>query len=267
MLTVEERQSVLFVTLDRPDVRNAFHPELIKKLTEVFISADKRKHLRAVVLRGSGKVFCAGADLTWMKEMAKYSQKENLADSENLFEMFESIRTCSVPVITLVHGAAFGGALGLIAASDYVIADTRTQLCFSEVKIGLLPAVISAFIMRKVSQGSIGHLMMSGQVFYPSAVAGTLVHQIIDLQGTDPMQGLEAAAAGILLSLHESAPESVRETKKLLNSLQELDWKKTKKKVCETIAERRVSKEGQEGLASFFAKQKPSWVPEAGKSS
>ncbi len=264
MLKVQEENSICTITLQRSEVRNAFNPELIEKLTQTFSSFQSQKTVRAVVLRGEGKVFCAGADLSWMKDMAKYSQSENKRDSEKLFEMFESIRTCPVPVITLVQGAAFGGALGLIAASDYVVADSKSQFCFSEVKIGLLPAVISAFILRKVPLSQIAPFMMSGQVFSPLDVLGSLVHELVDTSSLESevavMNRLELAAQPFVDSLLQAGPEAVRETKKLIHNLNTNDWAQTKQIVCQSIAERRVSAEGQEGLSSFFEKRKAHWV-------
>ncbi|MGZ3744919.1 MAG: enoyl-CoA hydratase-related protein, partial [Pseudobdellovibrionaceae bacterium] len=145
---VKEAAQVAYIKLNRPDIRNAFDPSMIADITQAFFDLDKRRDLRAIVLQGEGKVFCAGADLKWMKEMVKYSLEQNKEDSLQLFAMFEAIATCSLPVLGLVQGAAFGGALGLVACCDYVIADPRAQFCFSEVKLGIVPAVISAFVHR-----------------------------------------------------------------------------------------------------------------------
>lgn len=260
MLKISESNSILSVTMSREEVRNAFNPELIQKITEAFLSVRTKSHLRAVIFRGEGKVFCAGADLSWMKSMAQFSAAENYADSEKLFEMFEAIRICPVPVVTLVQGAAFGGALGLIAASDYVVAEAQTQLCFSEVKIGLLPAVISAFILKKAPMSQVGHWMMSGQVFGPQEFLGTLIHQVV-AASTDSMAiALERAASPILSSLLQAGPEAIRATKALLLEMNTQDWSLTKSQVCKAIADRRVSPEGQEGLTSFFEKRKAHWV-------
>lgn len=254
MLKITEEKSTAFVSLDRPDVRNAFHPDLIKKLTEEFRALGQRNDLRAIVLSGEGKIFCAGADLNWMKAMVGYSFEQNTADSEKLFEMFEVIRNCPVPVIGLVHGAAFGGALGLIAACDYVIAESQTQMCFSEVKIGIVPAVISPFVLKKCSLGAISHLMMSGQAFSAKvAYEAGLVHEVV------PETHLAETLSRVVKLFSEAGPEAVRETKKLIHKVADLSWDQVKVETCRVIAERRISSEGQEGLQSFLQKRTPNW--------
>lgn len=254
MLKITEEKNVAFVSLDRPDVRNAFHPDLIKKLTTEFQALSNRNDLRAIVLSGEGKVFCAGADLNWMKSMVNFSFEQNRADSEKLFEMFEAIWNCPMPVIGLVHGAAFGGALGLIAACDYVIAEQNTQLCFSEVKIGIAPAVISNFILKKCSLGKIGHYMLSGQVFTAQqAYEAGLVQKVA------PESHLAEALAHAVKNFQDAGPEAVRETKKLLRSVTDLSWSEAKAETARVISERRTSTEGQEGLKSFLEKRSPNW--------
>lgn len=254
MIKVEEKNLVATVWLDRPDVRNAFHPEMIQKITETFQKLSGREDLKAIVLRGEGKSFCAGADLGWMQEMVKYSLDENQKDSLKLFAMFDSIYHCRVPVIGVVHGAAFGGALGLIAACDYVLAEETTQLCFSEVKLGIAPAVISAFVLKKVSLGVVGPLMLTGQVFTPKDVSGSgLIHQAV------PAGKLGEALQSVLTMFSEVGPEAVRETKKLIQNLNHPSWDEAKSLTTQVIAERRVSREGQEGLKSFLEKRTPAW--------
>lgn len=254
MLKIAEQNQIAHVRLDRPDVRNAFHPEMIEKLTETFERFAKRSDLRAIVLSGEGKAFCAGADLNWMKSMVNYTLQQNQEDSQKLFQMFESIWNCPVPVIGMVHGAAFGGAVGLMAVCDYVIAEESTQLCFSEVKLGLVPAVISAFILKKCTQGSVSHLMISGKVFSPREVlAAGLVHEI--LPSGEMAEGLKKALA----NFEAAGPEAVQETKKLIRKLSHLNWTDSRNETCRVISERRVSAEGQEGLKSFLEKRSPKW--------
>jgi methylglutaconyl-CoA hydratase len=254
MLKITEEKNIALVSLNRPALRNAFDPTLIQKLTETFQHLAQRTDLRAIVLSGEGKVFCAGADLNWMKNMVNFSLQQNEQDSQKLFEMFESIWNCPMPVIGLVHGAAFGGALGLMAACDYVIAEEKTQMCFSEVRIGIAPAVIAGFIFRKASPGQLSHLMISGKIFNPKEALGSgLVQEIV-------VEAHLAEALGKAIRLfQDAAPEAVRETKKLLRKLPNLNWQETKKATCSLIAERRVSAEGQEGLKSFLEKRDPNW--------
>jgi len=254
LVELKEKEQIAYVTLRRPDMRNAFDPVMIAEITKIFVMLETRKDLRAVVLQGEGKVFCAGADLQWMKEMVNYTLEQNQVDSLNLHAMFEAIMNCTLPVIGLVQGAAFGGALGLVAACDYVIADPVTQFCFSEVKLGIAPAVISSFVLRKSQAGKVRHWMLSGSVFssLQAADAG-LVHEVA--ASTDFASKLDI----VLKNYHECGPEAVRETKRLLNELTSLDWQGQRARTTRLIAERRVSAEGQEGLKSFLEKRSPSW--------
>lgn len=254
LLTVQEQDQVLHLRLNRPDVRNAFNPEMIEELTKLFLALEKRRDLRAVALAGEGKAFCAGADLSWMKAMVNYSFEENRLDSQKLFAMFEAMALCPIPLLGLAHGSAFGGALGLLACCDFVIAEESTQFCFSEVKLGLAPAVISAFVLRKAGAGAVRPWMLSGQVFGAEEARRLgLVHEIVP--NSEGSQSLLAA----LSSWIEAGPEAVRETKKLLNDLPHLDWAAQKDRTTRVISERRVSSEGQEGLKSFLEKRAPAW--------
>lgn len=261
-LIVTELDRVVYVKLHRPDVRNAFNPEMISEITQLFQQVAQRKDLLAVTLQGEGKAFCAGADLTWMKEMVKYSYDQNLQDSEKLYEMFQSIESCPIPVIGIVHGAVFGGALGLVACCDYVIAETKTQFCFSEVKLGLVPAVISSFILRKVTRGIVHPFMISGQIFTASrALQMGLAHDMFDLNSEqDRAHQMNHELSKILHLFKANGAEAVRATKKLISSVMELEMKDQKSESTRVIAERRVSKEGQEGLKAFLEKRPPSWV-------
>jgi methylglutaconyl-CoA hydratase len=253
-LKVIEDRHVLKITLSRPDVRNAFSPEMIHEITEVFVQASKREDLRAVYLHGDGKVFCAGADLNYMKDMAQFSFEKNQADAHKLHEMFEAVYACTFPVVTHVHGAAFGGALGLIAASDIVIGEEKTQYCFSEVKLGLAPAVISDFVLRKTGLGQVAPWMLTGQVFSTAdAVRMGLVHFSADLVGSADL------AEKTLQSFREAGPVAVCETKKLIHKLPQLSRTEAKAATSELIAHLRVSDEGQEGLKAFLQKRKAGW--------
>jgi methylglutaconyl-CoA hydratase len=244
LLKISEEKQILTVSLDRADARNAFNAQMISELTKIFKKISQRKDLRAIVLRGEGKVFCAGADLDYMKSMAKFSLAQNKADSVKLFDMFAAIESCPVPVVGFIHGAAFGGALGLMAVCDFVVIEANTQMCFSEVKLGLVPAVISPFILKKCVPGVMRPLMMTGKVFFPHEILQSgLIHQV------GGAQDLELVLSQFL----SAGPEALIATKKLTRSLA------SKAAATKVIAERRVSKEGQEGLKSFFEKRKPSW--------
>ncbi|HWU42408.1 MAG TPA: enoyl-CoA hydratase-related protein [Bdellovibrio sp.] len=253
-VTMTEMDQVAYVKLNRPDVRNAFNPEMIAELTNTFYDLSKRKDLRVVVLQGEGKSFCAGADLNWMKEMVNFSFVENQTDSSRLFVMFEAIMKCSLPVVAMVHGAAFGGALGLVAACDEVIAEEGTQFCFSEVKLGIAPAVISAFVARRSVPGKVRPLMISGVVFnsHIAQQAGLVTEVVAVGEGHTAIQK-------VIQNYKQCGPEAVRETKRLLNDIPTMTWEQKRDRTTHLIAELRASDEGQEGLKSFLEKRDPSW--------
>ncbi len=254
MLKIHEEKNIAFISLNRPEVKNAFNPELIQLLTKSFQQFSLRKDLRALVLTGEGNVFCAGADLNWMQNMIQYSLDQNKKDSAELFEMFQAIESCSLPVIGVVQGAAFGGALGLLAACDYVLAEEKTQMCFSEVKIGLAPAVISAFVLKKCVLGVMTPLMISGKVFSPQEVLGSgLVHEVTQ------SGNIAASLAKIVRHFEEASPEAVRETKRLIKNLDLQNSSLVKEQTTQLIARLRISDQGQEGLKSFLEKRSPSW--------
>lgn len=254
LVHVSEQNQIAHVRMNRPDVRNAFNPDMIEELTKIFSSFEKRKDVRLITFVGEGKVFSAGADLSWMKAMVNYSFEQNREDSLRLFAMFEAIARCPVPVLGLAHGAAIGGALGLIACCDYVLAESGTQFSFSEVKLGIAPAVISSFVMRKAQPGLIRPLMISGQMFDEKVAHRCgLVHNVV------PAGEGRAELEKIALKWLEAGPEAARETKKLLNDIENLDWSQQRERTTRLIAERRVSTEGQEGLKSFLEKRAPAW--------
>lgn len=253
-VVVSELNHVAYIKLHRPEMRNAFNPEMIAEITQVFSGLNQRADLRAVALSGEGKAFCAGADLNWMKEMVEYSFEQNQEDSLKLFAMFDAIANCVHPVVGLVHGAVFGGALGLMACCDYVVAEAGTQFCFSEVKLGIAPAVISAFVMKKAVAGKVRPFMLSGVVFTPEQAEDmALVNEVVAVG-----EG-HLAQQRMLHHFLICGPEAVRETKKLLNVLPSLNWEAQKMATSKLIAERRASAEGQEGLKSFLEKRDASW--------
>jgi len=242
--------SIKIVELNRSEIKNAFNPEMITELTDVFKKLSVDKSTRLVVLKGSGTAFCAGADLNWMKSMAQFTFEQNIQDSEKLWDMFEAIAFCEKPVVGVVHGAAFGGALGLIACCDHVIADEKTKYSFSEVKLGLSPAVISAFILRKCADAFVRPLMLNAEVFTSEKAKSIgLVHHVVTAH---------EEAMNLVRQYSELGIEAIAETKKLLNSIELAkngdSWQKQKKLTTLVISERRVSSEGQSRLKSFLSK-------------
>ncbi len=241
------------VTLNRPDVRNAFNDSMIAEMTQLFKELQGNQQIRAVFLSGAGESFCAGGDLGWMQSMVGYTERENFKDSELLFEMYEALQKIPVPVVTLVHGHAMGGALGLIAASDIVFVVDGTQLCFSEVRLGLAPAVISAFVKDKILARDMARYFLTAEVFGPEqAFQMGLIHEF------GSAKEMQALSEKTLKKILGNGPVAVRETKKLISDLTFVD--DVKKTTSELIAQLRVSSEGQEGLKAFFEKRKPNWM-------
>lgn len=245
----------LHIKLNRPNVHNAFNPEMIQELTGIFSDQKDLAQYKALVLRGEGESFCAGGDINWMKSMAQYSIAENLKDAEELFNMFDSIKNCPVPIIGLVHGNVFGGGLGLVATCDIVYAEENTKFCFSEAKLGLVPAVITPFVREKVSSQFMRDVMLSAEVFsVHKALELGLIHRFGD-QKTMYDEILKK-----IEGISKCGPEAIRATKQMLNDLEGMSWSQSKTYFTKLISHRRVSPEGQEGLKAFLEKRKPNWV-------
>ncbi len=236
--------TILHVTLSRPERRNALNSELIKELTQIFESTTAT----AVVLRGEGQTFCAGADLDDMKNSKDQSYGDNLSEAQKLFGLFESIRNCKAVVVSFVHGAIFGGGLGLIAASDMALASPDTTFCFSEVRLGIAPAVISSFVLQKMNPGFARAMMISGRSFD--------AHQALQ-SGLVQAIGDEVWLEDTLIQIKKNSPSAMNKTKTLCNHI--LPVESFKKLTTELIAELRTSDEGQEGFNAFFEKRKPQW--------
>lgn len=255
-IKIQLGESVAWVNLDRPEVRNALNPEMIHELTEAFEWLGGRDDIRVIVLKGNGKSFCAGADLAYMKAMAGFSYEENLADAEKLSKLFQTIWFCNKAVITVVHGACIGGANGIVAASDIVIAESKTKFAFSEVRLGITPATISPFVLRKTGMAGAKELMLTGRMFYPEeAQQYHLVNCVVDEERL-----VEMERQYIEHFMHTS-PDAVAECKNLLRMVDGFDnpYNPVFEATSELIAHQRVSDAGQEGMAAFFEKRKPNW--------
>lgn len=246
---------ILYIVLNRPDVHNAFNTMMIEELATAFRLDACAPGLRAVVLTANGKSFCAGADLHYMKSMAKFSHGENVRDAEGLYEMFDSGRNIPVPVIGKVFGHVMGGGLGLTAICDMVAGHKDTQFAFSEARLGLVPSVISSFILEKVPFGMANELMLTAETFSAARAREIgLLHFVGELEEVDDYL---QSKIDIFLSC---GPEAVRETKKLLKYVNgNRDRLDIQNRTTTVIAERRGSAEAQEGLSAFFEKKKPSW--------
>jgi methylglutaconyl-CoA hydratase len=254
-LLVDESDGALFVTLDRPEVHNAFNDELIAEAIALFTNLPSKTTARAVVLRSGGVNFCAGADLNWMARMVGYTRDENIRDSSNLAKMFAVMDECPLPIIGRIQGAAVGGGVGLVAVCDIVIASRDAKFGLSEVKLGIMPAVISPYVIAKIGRSHARALFLTGERFDAErALRIGLVHRLVD-----DVQALDGAVADILAQLESSGPEAVRECKKLIAHVASHDLADAIPYTIEAIARRRVSEEGQAGMKAFLEKKKPPW--------
>ena len=256
-LRLERSGPVARVTLARPEVRNAFDAELIGALTEAFASlADEPADaLRAVVLAGDGSVFCAGADVAWLRAAAKMDLDANEADAGRLATMLEAIDTCPVPVVTRVQGAALGGGMGLCAVSDIVIATADATFGFTETRLGILPAVIGPYALAKIGESHARALFLPGTRFDGShAQVIGLVHEVVPNEAA-----LNRRVDEVLDEILAAGPSAVRESKALIRRLRGQPSAQARALTVAAIARQRTSPEGQEGLAAFLDKRDPSW--------
>lgn len=258
-LTVARRGAVTTVTLDRAEFHNAFNARLIEELREAFTAlgaaAGEADGPRAVVLTGTGSSFSAGADLHTMRQSLDLTPEENLADAERLAAMFEAIDRCPLPVIARINGTALGGGVGLVAVCDLAIAAAGARFGFSEVTLGIAPAVIAPFVLRRIGEGHARALFLTGERFDAErARAIGLVHRVA------PPDGLDDAVDEQLGLLLGSGPGAVAAAKGLLRELRLLDADAARAATTALIARLRTSPEGQEGIRAFLDKRQADWV-------
>ena len=253
-LVITKKDDIATVMLHRPDVHNAMNDVLMKELTTCFAQLSKDDSLAAIILTGDGKSFCAGADLTWMKRMVGYSKDQNKKDSRLLLDMYNTIYSCPKPVIGRVNGHAFGGGIGLLAVCDITITIPETKFAFSEVKLGIIPAVISTFVAPRMTPANMRRFFITGERF-DSLVAQTI--GLIDL--VVPAEKLDEVVNSCVEQLRSSGPFAIQEVKHLIDNLIQMDFKKYTEFTIEKISELRVSPEGQEGITAFLEKRKPNW--------
>jgi len=255
MLEIETVGNVRYIRMNRPELHNAFNEELIQIITESFAEIHNNPEIRAVVLSASGKSFSAGADLLWMQKMIHYTQAENQKDALCLADMFESILLCPVPVIGRIQGAALGGGAGLVAACDFALAVGSANFGFTEVKLGLIPAVIAPFVVRKIGVSAATRYFLSGERFDASeALRLGLIHECFGC-----VEQLDERMDKLLKDLSKNSPQALKSVKSMLYQLDDLSWKEKRQKTTELIAALRVSPQGQEGLTAFLEKRPPSW--------
>ena len=253
-IQIQKDKGVITVSLNRPDVHNAMNEQLMKELTSCFKEIANDRAIRIVILTGNGKSFCAGADLNWMKSMAKYSKEENIQDSRLLLDLYETIYTCPKPVIGRVNGHAFGGGLGLFAVCDITIAIPNCKFAFSEAKLGIIPSVISTYIARRMKLLDMKRLFITGERFdsnYAKEVG--LIDFVVDEKDFDDK------IQKYVEILRSSGPKAIVEVKDLVDKYQKMDIVKYKEHTVKKIAELRVSKDGQEGINAFLEKRRSKW--------
>lgn len=251
-----QQHGIATLRLNRPEVRNALNANMIQTLTEKLYTLQNDESIKMVVLRGEGKDFCAGADIGWMKNAVHFSRAENLNDAQTLAKLFYTLDHFPKPTIALVNGAVFGGALGLIACCDLVLAETETTFCFSEVKLGLIPAIVSPYVLRAMGQRAVTRYMLTAEPFSAQRAAELqLVHEVVEAAH------LEKRLQYFLDKLQENGPNALKATKQLLHSLMENQRNPVSlmEFTSEFIADVRTSAEAQEGLNAFLNKRQPQW--------
>jgi len=246
---------VATITLNRPELHNAFNDHVIAELTEKFHAAAGDALVRAVVLRGNGKSFSAGGDLNWMRRMADYTYDENVEDAMQLGILLKTINMLPKPTIALVQGNAFGGGVGLTACCDIAIAEEGTQFCLSEVRIGLIPSIIAPYVMAAIGLRQARRYFMTAERFDAATAKDIgLVHEVCD------KGALDAARDKILTALMEGAPDAQRRGKALILGIANRPIDETMiRHTVEQIAEARASDEGKDGLSAFLNKTEPMW--------
>jgi len=257
-ILLEIKDGVASIKLNRPEKHNAFNAEMIAELTEAFAFLDEKQAVRLVVLSGNGPSFSAGADLNYMKAIAGFGFDENLRDAQKLAGLFETVKKCAVPVVAVVHGAVFGGANGLSAACDIVLAHEDTVFAFSEVKLGITPATISPFVIARCGEAAARELMLTGRKFTAlEAYRFMLVNQVFQSENQ------EEQISTYIRQLLSSGPQALKACKTLIKKVTESseEFHEVLDFTTRQIAELRASEEGQEGLAAFFDKRKPNWIP------
>lgn len=253
-LTVECKEGTAWVAMNRPEVYNAFNETQIEELTDCFSTLSDDTHIYAVVLTGEGRHFCAGADVNWMQKVAEYTKEENVKDSQKMGLMFHTINVCPKPVVGRINGSAFGGGVGLVAVCDSAVCSDQAVFAFSEVKLGIVPAVISTYVIPKIGVSHARSLFVTGTRFTADkALEIGLVHHVC------PLEELDAVVEKQLHLLHSSGPRAATAAKELIQKWSVLQKDEFREYTEELIADLRASEEGKEGMRAFLEKRKPVW--------
>jgi methylglutaconyl-CoA hydratase len=255
-LTITREGHVAIVTLNRPDVRNAFNETSITEIKQAFSELGEDAALRAIVLAANGPAFCAGADLNWMKKMAGYTHAENHADALQLAEMLRTIYLCPKPVVAKVQGDCYAGGMGLVAACDIIVAVDEAQFCLSEVKLGLIPATISPYVIKAMGENAARRYFLTAERFGArEALRIGFAHEVV------AADALDAKVAEIVKALVNNSPHAVQQAKALVREVSgQAVSDALLADTAERIAQIRASDQGREGVASFLEKRKPAWL-------
>ncbi|MDB5047142.1 MAG: enoyl-CoA hydratase/isomerase family protein [Fibrobacteres bacterium] len=257
-IKAESSGGVMAIRLSRPQVRNAFNPELIRELKEAVRAAEGDGTLRVITLRGEGGTFCSGGDLNWMKESLTYSDRENYEDAENLYALFETLDQCRLPIVGGVDGFALGGGVGLVSVCDYVVADREARFSLSEVRVGLVPACIGPFVLRKIGESNARALFLSSERFTADrALQIGLIHEVAD--AVDGADGVAGAMDRVTQSILAASPNAISVAKTFIRSLTRTAPGSQGALAVRTLADIRVTGEAQEGLRAFLEKRPPAW--------
>jgi len=255
-LTIEREGRIATVTLNRPDVRNAFNETTIAEIKQAFSELGEDAGLRAIVLAANGPAFCAGADLNWMKKMAGYTHAENHADALQLAEMLRTIYLCRKPVVAKVQGDCYAGGMGLVAACDIIVAVEEANFCLSEVKLGLIPATISPYVIKAMGENAARRYFLTAERFgAQEALRIGFAHEVVSAEA------LDAKVAEIVKALVNNSPNAVQQAKVLVREVVGQTVNDALlADTAERIAQIRASDQGREGVASFLEKRKPAWL-------
>ena len=255
-IEIEIKDQVGTIWLNRSEIHNAFNEVMISEIIQAIEFVNKEDEIRIVVLRGRGKSFCAGADLNWMRDVAKYSYEQNYEESYKLSECFYKIYTCTKPTIAMVHGAAIGGANGLLAACDFAYAEENTVVSLSEVKIGIVPACISPYVIKRVGEYRAKELMLTGRRF-----KGRVARKRDLINKSIPDYKFDEELERLVKQLKTSGPAAMTHCKNLIYDVSnKLSLEEAIPYTAEMIAKIRASEEGQEGMLAFLEKRKANWI-------
>ena len=242
------------IWLNRPDVHNAFNRDMLKELLEILSDIENNNNIRSIVISGRGRSFSAGADLKWMTETINYSPEKNIEESKLISDLFNKIYTFKKPVISAINGAAIGGGMGFVAASDIVISSKTAIFGLSEVRIGLIPSIISTYLLRKSTEGKLKELFITGRRFSPKvALDAGLINEIVE------GENLINAAMKRADELESAGPDAIAACKELFSKIPDMNLEEASDFTSRLLADLRVGDEAQEGMRSFLEKRDPAW--------